>query len=1808
MVEDPIRSSSRSPHSSSTPKSGPSSSSKESLNSVQASLTISPCTLNLFTAASPSLADSSASLSMASHTNPVYRRYGLSSLVVAEVSVALAKTSRRLSAAEPIASVPSCHSRATRPDAARTQEMMRPSWSTSLSSCASAALIVIGGLKESAKLVVVCRKATRRLFRTSGSPGTVGAVTVDTLSMARSDLRMLCCAPYIRFARSIPSISICRWLLMKRGRTENQDIKLVKDYVSNTSNPALGFKILSLLCCILLYSCSHFLFRMEDGALSSRGFTLSHQRVILEIDFRGCLLGTAHLTVQPTSPALRQLYLHASSRFDIMSVTLSSPTSTDPLLSTPASYSLYDPFERLPVREPPLDIKSHPEIKRKTWAAMGERDEGELAISVSGGWVRVLQEGESVSLAPIEVRIEYRLNVTEPLEGIVFNRDIPHVYLSPTTHAGARIWTPCVDSLWERCTWELEFIVPRYLEGGEDVPVVVVSSGELVEQTSHPHSQAKSVFYYLQTNPTSVQHIGFAAGPFSMHVLAETPKPMLAFCLPGDEEMMLNSTSFLPRAMLFYSTEYGSYPFTDYKVVFVANPRTTCVTSATLSILSSDLLYPPDIIDQAIITRQTLSLTLIQQWIGVNIIQRALCDTWLVNGLALYLHSLFLRHLLGNNEYRFRLKKDMDRCAQLDQGQQWPLCVPGALDVPDIDFVNLKAPLVLHILDRHIVKAGTSLGLARVIPRIFLSALSDELSGNTLSTTSFFRTCRKVSGIDLATFQDQWVFGSGCPRLRVQANFIRKKFVVELTVQQEIGEGPTYKRQTPLFEGSLTVRIHEADGAPFEHLLDIKSKQKAFSLPFNTKYKRTRRSGHVAARYNKMQDDLAAADDAEEAKLREVDRAEVFAYPPWDDESERTEWKVAEWSAEDATAIASEGGGYEWIKLDPECEWLAVFEFVEKPWFWVSQLQGDRDVVAQLEAVQNMALYQSPVVASELARTVLVKNYFYRVRMEAARALVNFCSATSDYGLFYLLKLQRSLFMGPNSFEDISDYFLKKSIIAALADLRNPTTGMSWPEVRGLLLDALRNNDNTHNMYSDSFWLATLVTAIGNAFSASDDHASAAEVIDRVLTMDRLVPSFRNVVTEAALQSQLKAILAGQRMNNPRTFLPYTREGNYEAIRLIAFDCLLICRPPGRSMALTTHLVEVIRDDESLVVRRHVARAMAEAILWSLAVGEVMVPPPGVEEQEAAGAHQTALVKALRKDYSKKGELRQLLQDLLLGSFAWADDELRLTLIKIAEMTTSSQAEPNPDKLIRLPTVETPVAMTPKIRLSLGEPKEESSSYFPVMPKIVVNAKKKKPAQSTGLSDTDLVAIQTVLRKLIAHNSSEYFRRPVDPVRDGAPDYPQVIRTPMDLGTISSKLEAGSYSNRQGFVKDIRLIISNCYTYNPVGSPVRLRGGKFEAYFNDLWTKTEATLSLKPGPPAGAQLAPQIMPIIPVPVAAPGAQPKPSTKLKVKTDTPMPPPPIPPNRKNSVSIVPPDKKRKIVRASAVDDLLGAEVDAMEREQQPDALEALLEPTPKKIAVPREVKINVQPSPLKVNLQPSPLKINVQPSPPPGTPPTITNTMPLKQKRAKALIAALQKDPSATIFLRPVDPIALGIPTYLDEIKEPMDFSTIAKAIDARKYTTMGQVARDIELVFKNCRQFNTPGDFAYQAAEATEKSYWREWTKAVSPRMTADERKAMSGLLSKALKDIDAQIFWTAVDPVAMNLPNYFDIIPPDEARDLTLIKNNLDKGKYTTTTKVDEEIETMLDNCRIFNGEGPISDTADRFGRWWKKNRSKME
>jgi len=43
-----------------------------------------------------------------------------------------------------------------------------------------------------------------------------------------------------------------------------------------------------------------------------------------------------------------------------------------------------------------------------------------------------------------------------------------------------------------------------------------------------------------------------------------------------------------------------------------------------------------------------------------------------------------------------------------------------------------------------------------------------------------------VSGKDMSSFMEQWVFRTGVPRLLASYSFVRKKSFVELKIQQEV--------------------------------------------------------------------------------------------------------------------------------------------------------------------------------------------------------------------------------------------------------------------------------------------------------------------------------------------------------------------------------------------------------------------------------------------------------------------------------------------------------------------------------------------------------------------------------------------------------------------------------------------------------------------------------------------------------------------------------------------------------------------------------------------------------------------------------------------------------------------------------------------------------------------------------------------------------------------------------------------------------------------------------------------------------------
>jgi bromodomain-containing factor 1 len=83
------------------------------------------------------------------------------------------------------------------------------------------------------------------------------------------------------------------------------------------------------------------------------------------------------------------------------------------------------------------------------------------------------------------------------------------------------------------------------------------------------------------------------------------------------------------------------------------------------------------------------------------------------------------------------------------------------------------------------------------------------------------------------------------------------------------------------------------------------------------------------------------------------------------------------------------------------------------------------------------------------------------------------------------------------------------------------------------------------------------------------------------------------------------------------------------------------------------------------------------------------------------------------------------------------------------------------------------------------------------------------------------------------------FLMPVDPVALNIPHYRQIIKKPMDLGTMTQKLKQGQYGKASELKADFDLMIENCIAFNPPGNPVRDLGIQLKREFDHLWREKD---------------------------------------------------------------------------------------------------------------------------------------------------------------------------------------------------------------------------------------------------------------------------------------------------------------------------------------------------------------------------------
>jgi aminopeptidase N len=419
--------------------------------------------------------------------------------------------------------------------------------------------------------------------------------------------------------------------------------------------------------------------------------------------------------------------------------------------------------------------------------------------------------------AKARVSVAYRAT---PRRGLYFLEPDEHYPARPRQvwsqcqEEDARHFVPCHDSPHQKMTSEITSHVPNGW--------YALSNGKLVS-TRKPKS-GEWTYHWKLSEPHASYLLTLVAGEFAeisdLATLGARSIP-LAYLVPrGREQDVARTFGNTARMIAHFSRVTGvEYPWNKYAQVVVADfvfggmENTTATTMyehilldarAALDISSDDLI----------------SHELAHQWFGDFVTCRAWYEGWLNEGFATFFEHVWREELLGQDEYTYGLKADLESYAAEAHGRYRRSIVCQDYDAPlDLFDRHLyeKGGLVLHALRAELGDALFWKGV-----HLYLTTHARGL----VETRDLQRAMESVSGRALGRFFEQWIYKPGHPELDVDVSWEKATLLVHARQIQSTSDGVPAQ-----FELPLDLDLGTPDGKFERRSVRMTDRHQSFALP-----------------------------------------------------------------------------------------------------------------------------------------------------------------------------------------------------------------------------------------------------------------------------------------------------------------------------------------------------------------------------------------------------------------------------------------------------------------------------------------------------------------------------------------------------------------------------------------------------------------------------------------------------------------------------------------------------------------------------------------------------------------------------------------------------------------------------------------------------------------------------------------------------------------------------------------------------------------------------------------------------------------
>jgi len=398
----------------------------------------------------------------------------------------------------------------------------------------------------------------------------------------------------------------------------------------------------------------------------------------------------------------------------------------------------------------------------------------------------------------------------------------PRQVWSQCQEEDARHFVPCQDTPHQKMTSEIVAHVPSGW--------YALSNGKLV--SSQKPKSGDWTYHWKLSEPHSSYLLTLVAGEFaeiSDAAVVGERAIALAYLVPkGSEPDVARTFGNTAQMIAHFGRVTGvAYPWNKYAQVVVADfvfggmENTTATTMyehilldarAALDVSSDDLI----------------SHELAHQWFGDFVTCRAWYEGWLNEGFATFFEHVWREELLGQDEYFFGLKVDLEAYVAEAHGRYRRPIVCQDYDAP------------LDLFDRHLYEKGglvlhalrAELGDALFWKGVHLYLVTH--ARGLVETRDLQRAMESVSGRALGRFFEQWVYKPGHPEIEIEVVWEKANLLVNAQQTQSTADGVP-----PVFDLMLELdiaprsspRSSTASGPVERRRVRMTERQQSFALP-----------------------------------------------------------------------------------------------------------------------------------------------------------------------------------------------------------------------------------------------------------------------------------------------------------------------------------------------------------------------------------------------------------------------------------------------------------------------------------------------------------------------------------------------------------------------------------------------------------------------------------------------------------------------------------------------------------------------------------------------------------------------------------------------------------------------------------------------------------------------------------------------------------------------------------------------------------------------------------------------------------------